>query len=356
MHFAPAGGAIGEIALEHEAARRKRHLVPGDFFRGNEVRVDIHNGRSTSRELKSIAADAREERFMNEPLQQLIAGLRAGGLDFAAPPLQTREQFEAVLATLPVADDITFDPDNLGGVPGLRATLPGPAPEAALLYLHGGGYIAGSARGYRGLAAEIGRAAGAATHSIDYRLAPEHPFPAAIADAVKAYKALLARGYDPRKIVFAGDSAGGGLTLSMLVAIRDQGLKMPAAALLISPWADLACEGRSIEEKAAADPSLTAKGLRASAVHYLGSQDARRASPIHANLSGLPPLLVQVGSAEILLDDAVAVARAAGAHGVPVQLEIWPDMIHVWHAFAFMLPEGRKAIEAAGAFLRRSLS
>jgi acetyl esterase/lipase len=289
----------------------------------------------------------------DDELSQLIAGLRAGGPDLGAPPEESRPAFEALLATLPVADDIRFTPETLGGVPGLRAETDGMATDAALLYLHGGAFVVGSAQGYRGLAAELGRAGGLTTHAIDYRLAPEHPFPAAIDDAVAAYRALLDQGIAPGRIAIAGDSAGGGLTLSTLVSLREAGLPLPACGLLLSPWADLACEGASITGKAAQDPSLTEAGLRATAAYYLNGADPRTplASPIHADLSGLPPLLIQVGSAEILLDDAVRVAAAVGAADGAVRLAIWPEMVHVWQAFAFMLGAGRAAIAEAGAFL-----
>jgi monoterpene epsilon-lactone hydrolase len=292
-----------------------------------------------------------------DELTQLIEGLRAGRPDFSVDPQAARANFEALLATLPVNADIRIEQEVLGGVPGLRATCPGVREDCALLYLHGGAYIAGSASGYRGLAAELGRAANMTVHAIDYRLAPEHPFPAAIEDAVIAYGALLQQGLPPERIVLAGDSAGGGLALATLVALRDRQISLPAACLLMSPWADLACEGRSIVSKAQEDPSLTPEGLRAAAMHYLGAAMPRAplASPIHADLTGLPPLLIQVGSAEILLDDAVRIARAAGAAGVEVRLEIWPRMVHVWQAFAFMLTDGRRAIDQAGAFLADSV-
>ncbi|MEO0031667.1 MAG: hypothetical protein RIS94_1425 [Pseudomonadota bacterium] len=290
----------------------------------------------------------------NETLEALVGALRAGELDFAKPPEETRAVFEAVLATIPVAGDLHFESDELAGLGVVRSTAPGAASDVALLYLHGGAYVSGSAQGYRNLAAELARASGATGFALEYRLAPEAPFPAAVDDAVAAYKALRARGFAASRIVIAGDSAGGGLALATLVALRDAGADMPAAALLISPWADLTCSAGSIAGKAADDPSLTGEGLRVAAAHYLAGADARHplASPALADLSGLPPLLVQVGSAEILMDDALAVAAAAGRANAPVRLEIWPGMPHVWHAFAFMLPEGRQAIDTAGAFLR----
>jgi len=290
-------------------------------------------------------------------LQALVAGLREGGPDLAAPPPQARIAFEDMLATIPVAEDLTFEDSTLGDVPVLRCAAPGAAEDGALLYLHGGAFVIGSPKGYRGLAGELGRATGVPAYSVDYRLAPEHVFPAAVEDAAAVYKALLERGVRPDRIVIAGDSAGGGLALSTLIRLRDEGVALPAAALLISPWVDLACSGESIKSKAQDDPSLTEEGLRAMAALYLGGANPAEplASPLHADLSGLPPLLVQVGSAEILLDDAVRIAARAGAANTHVQLEIWPDAVHVWHAFAFMLPEGRQAIEAAGDFLRRRL-
>lgn len=286
-------------------------------------------------------------------LDVLIGMMRAGDLDFAAAPVVTRAAFDALTAGFPVASDLMFSPINLGGVAGQKITSPDVAEGAALLYLHGGAYIVGGAQSYRGLAGELGRATGVASYAIDYRLAPEHPFPAAVDDGVTAYRALLDQGLMPSRIVIAGDSAGGGLAIATLVAARDAGLPSPAAAFVISPWADLTCSSPSMMSKAAVDPSLTQKGLLVAAAHYLAGAAAASplASPVHADLSRLPPLLIHVGSAEILLDDAVHLAAAAGAAGVSVRLEIWPGMIHDWHAFAFMLAAGKRAIKEAGAFL-----
>lgn len=294
----------------------------------------------------------------DQELDVLLESLRTGGPDLTQPPPQARAAFEAMMADMPVAPDIGFHDDSLAGIPALASSTPQAQDGRTLFYLHGGAYVIGSARAYRGLAAELARAAGAHGLALDYRLAPEHPFPAAVDDAVAAYRALLDRGAKPGSIVFAGDSAGGGLTVAALVAARDAGLPMPAAALLLSPWADLECAGGSMSSKAAEDPTLTRDGLVYMAGLYLGGAAARTpgASPIHADLSGLPPLLIQVGSAEVLLDDAVRLAAAAGAAGVATQLQVWPRMIHVWHAFAFMLSEGRDAVAEAGAFLERRLA
>lgn len=293
---------------------------------------------------------------MDDPLQQLIAGMRQGGPDFSGDPLKARADFDSLLATMPVSEDLTFSEIELAGVPTLHSPT-GPAGKGALLYFHGGAFAAGGASGYRGLAANLGRAAGVQTFSVDYRLAPENPFPAAVEDATAAYRALLDRGIDHRNIFFGGDSAGGGLAVSALISLRDKQVPLPAAAVLLSPWADLTCESATMVSKAQEDPSLTPAGLQAMARLYLAGAHPTNplASPVHADLGGLPPLLIQVGSAEILLGDAVRLAERAGAAGTSVRLEIWPEMIHVWQAFAFMLEEGRAAIEEAGRFLRQSI-
>lgn len=295
--------------------------------------------------------------MVDPELEVLIGMMRAGELDFAADPAVTRAMFDELTGAFPVADDLVFSPVVLGGVAGLKAVSVGVADDAALLYLHGGAYVVGGSQSYRGQAGELGRAVGVTAYVIDYRLAPEHPCPAAVDDGVAAYRALLDQGLKASRIVIAGDSAGGGLTLATLVAARDAGLPMPAAAFVISPWADLACAGASMKTKAAADPSLTEDGLKKAAAHYLGGQSATAplASPIHADLTGLPPLLIHVGSAEILLDDAIRLAGVAGAAGVAVRLEVWPEMIHDWHLFAFMLGAGRRALAEAGTFLKSHL-
>lgn len=289
-------------------------------------------------------------------LPGLIEALRSNPIDFASDPLVGRAQFEAMLATIPAPEEFAFIADSLAGVAAIRIETPASAADHAMLYLHGGAYVAGSAQGYRVLAGELARSSGATGFAIDYALAPEARFPGAVDDAVSAYRALLDRGFAPRRIMVAGDSAGGGLALALLVRLRDEGVPMPAAALLISPWADLRCDSPSYAANAAADPSLTQAGLAAAAAIYLGGADPAHphASPGLADLTGLPPLLIHVGSIEILRDDAVAIAARAGAGGVAVRLEIWPGMPHVWHGFGFMLGAGRDAVAAAGAFLAQA--
>jgi len=291
-------------------------------------------------------------------LQALVQGLRAGGMDFSAAPAAVRTAFSAMTAAAPLPADVQVRECSLGGLPALETRTPGIDPDRVLLYLHGGAFVIGSARDYLTLSAALGRAAGCRAVSVDYRLAPEHPFPAAVDDALLAWRSLLAEGVPAQRIVLAGDSAGGGLALALLVAARDAGLPLPAGALLLSPWVDLACESPSMRERATADPALTREGLLAMAAHYLQGRPPSEplASPVHADLEGLPPLLVQVGTAEVLLDDSLRLANRAAQADVPLTLAVWPQMVHVWHFFAFMLPEGGRALEEAGAFLRGRLA
>ena len=234
----------------------------------------------------------------------------------------------------------------------------GARADVAIVYLHGGGYVMGSLDTHRGHCARISQATRARVLNVDYRLGPEHPHPAAVEDAVAAVRFARASGVAPERTAIAGDSAGGGLTLATLVALRDAGDPLPAAGLCISPWTDLALSGDTIATKAADDPMVRAADLARMADAYLAGRDPKTplASPLYADLAGLPPLLLQVGSAEILLDDAVRVAARARAAGVDAELRVWPDMIHVWHAFAQILPEGQQAVEEMAAFFERHLA
>ena len=217
------------------------------------------------------------------------------------------------------------------------------------------GAVIGSMRGYRAILARLSRASECRVLGIEYRLAPENPFPAAVDDSVAAYRWLLAQGYDPRKIALAGDSAGGGLVVAVLVALRYSGEPMPAAGVCMSAWLDLAGTGESMTTKAEEDPIVQKEMLDFMAQLYLGDRDRKTplASPLYADLRGLPPLLIQVGSAETLLDDSTRLAERARAAGVEVDLQVWDDMIHVWPLFAPVLPEGQQAIEQIGDFIRQ---
>jgi len=223
-----------------------------------------------------------------------------------------------------------------------------------VLYLHGGGYVIGSPRSHRHLAAAIAGAAGTSALLLDYRLAPEHPFPAAVDDAVAAYRWLLDQGIAAGHIAVAGDSAGGGLTVATLLALLNARLPMPAAGVCISPWVDLTCRGESYRSKADVDPIVRSAGVSEMARAYLATTDPRSplASPLFADLRGLPPLLIHVGSDEVLLDDAIGLAERAKAAGVDATLEQWDRMIHVWHWFLPMLDEAQAAVASIGSFVR----
>jgi acetyl esterase/lipase len=230
-------------------------------------------------------------------------------------------------------------------------------PARVVLYLHGGGYVFGSILSHRHLVAEIGRTSGSRTLAIDYRLSPENPFPAAVDDALASYRFLLEEGFEPRHIAFAGDSAGGGLVVSTLVAIKEAGLPQPACGWVISPWVDMEASGETFVSRADADPMVKREIIVNFAQAYLNGADPRSpfASPIYADLRGIAPLLIHVGASEVLLDDSLKLARTAGAADVSVRLEIWPEMVHIWHAFHRILGDGRKAVQAGAKFLREAM-
>jgi acetyl esterase/lipase len=252
-----------------------------------------------------------------------------------------------------VAKDVKCEPVTAGGVKAEWIVPPNAENDRVILYLHGGGYVMGSINTHRAMIARIARASNAKALALDYRLAPEHPFPAAVDDATAAYRWLLAEGYKPGKIVVSGDSAGGGLTLATLLALHDAGTPMPAAAVPISALSDMQGTGESFKTKAAKDPMVEFAGLNRMAKAYLGDADPKNplASPLYGDYRGLPPMLIQVGEAEVLLDDSTRVAEKAKAAGVKVELEVWDDMVHVWHVFAKILPEGQQAIDKIGKYV-----
>ncbi|MEQ8232741.1 MAG: alpha/beta hydrolase [Gammaproteobacteria bacterium] len=271
----------------------------------------------------------------------------------AATPIPLRRELMKKVA-FRVAEDITVVAMEAGGRPAEQLRAPGSSTDHVVLYLHGGGYVMGSPHTHRALAGELARVAAATVLLPDYRLAPEAPFPAAVDDALAAWRDLLEAGHAPQRLAIAGDSAGGGLAVATLLAAREAGLPMPAAAVALSPWADLCCDNDSYATCAASDPMIHPDDVRYMAERYLQGTDPHSplASPNHADLRGLPALLVHVGRDEVLLDDAVALDAAARRDGVVSTLEIWDDMIHVWHAFHPMLDEGREAIAGIGRFLR----
>jgi epsilon-lactone hydrolase len=267
---------------------------------------------------------------------------------------ERRAQYERAEKVFPTPPEVKVERVAAPAAPAEWLTPPTAEGRRVVLYLHGGGYVIGSPRSHRHLAAAIATAAGARALLLDYRLAPEHPFPAAVDDAVAAYRWLLDAGTTPGGIVIAGDSAGGGLTMATLLALRDARVPLPGAGVCISPWVDLTCSGATYATRAAADPIVRRAGVAEMAGAYLGARDARTplASPLFADLRGLPPLLIHVGDAEVLLDDSVQLAARARAASVDTTIEVWDRMIHVWHWFLPMLDEAQAAVDAIGAFAR----
>lgn len=285
-----------------------------------------------------------------------ITAIRAllGGLPPAASVEESRGRYDSIAPMFPMAPDAATTPETIVGVRCEWSATPAAHAHRVILYLHGGGYVGGSVASHRHLAGEVGRAAGARALAVDYRLAPEHPFPAAVDDALAVYRHLLKSGRRSCDIAIAGDSAGGGLAVATLLAAKAAGLPQPACAYCISPWVDLECVGESMVSQASEEPMVVRAQLLEFAALYLkgASPRAALAAPIYGDFAGLAPLLIQVGSAEVLMDDAVRLARAAGAARVPVQLEIWPEMIHVWPFFHRTLTDARRALAQAGAFVR----
>jgi acetyl esterase/lipase len=283
--------------------------------------------------------------------------MRNSPLDLGGDVWEQRQIFDEMLSARPQAADVTTIPGSLGGVSVVTIDVAGTSAEDLILYFHGGAYAIGTAASFVGLASDLGRQAGARVISVDYRLAPEHPFPAALEDAVSAYRALAGGGHSPARLAIAGESAGAGLAAATLVALKAAGLAQPAAGVLMSPWADLTLTGNSLTGKAAADPALTPAGLARRARDYADGHDLAdgRISPLFADLAGLPPLLIQAGSREILLDDATRLAARAAAADVPVTLEVTAGVPHVFQGFAAILPEGDAALARAGAFVRSHL-
>ena len=266
-----------------------------------------------------------------------------------------RRSFERMTDDFSIDVQAKYNRLSAGGATAEWVAAEGASNSRVVLYFHGGGYIIGSPRTHRPMLAHLSKESAGRVLALDYRLAPEHPFPAPVEDAVASYRWLLGEGFDPARIVLAGDSAGGGLTVAALVQIRYLGLPIPGAGVCISPWVDMEGLGESMETRAEIDPMVGKENLMISAKTYLGGADPRAplAAPLYADLRGLPPLLIQVGDAEVLLDDSTRLAGVAREAGVEVQMDVWEDMIHVWHLFAPILPEGKKAIKQAGDFIKK---
>jgi epsilon-lactone hydrolase len=272
---------------------------------------------------------------------------------------ERRRRLDEVGSVWPVADDVKLEAVDLDGVPGEWSIAPGGDASCVLMFFHGGGYCSGSILSHRRMATEAGRAGGVRTLAVAYRLAPEHPFPAAYDDALTAWRRLRKEGYAAKRIAVGGDSAGGGLTLALIGELKRLGEDLPACAWVVSPWTDLTMSGATLMSKSAVDPLIHKEYLGELADAYAPAGIDRRdprMSPLYADLSGLPPMLIQVGSAETLLDEAQRFAAAAGEADVFVTLEIWPHMIHAWPVWNARLEPGRRALMNAGEFMRGNLS
>jgi epsilon-lactone hydrolase len=271
--------------------------------------------------------------------------------------LERRQRLDALGTQYPMPPHVSTEQVDANGVPAEWTRGPAADRSRVMLFLHGGGYVSGSIQSHRHMVAQAGLEAGISTLALGYRLAPEHPFPAALEDALSAYRYLLGAGIAPQHILLAGESAGGGLALATLISARDAGLPLPACTWLSSPWVDLTMSGATMKTKAAIDPLIQEPYLRELAHSYLGGTDPQMplVSPINADLTGLPPMLIQVGSAETLLSDAVGLTAVAADAHVQVTLRVWPNMIHAWHLFYHDLRDGRRALAEVGRFARASL-
>jgi monoterpene epsilon-lactone hydrolase len=289
---------------------------------------------------------------------QFDAVLRQGGLDTSADVATLRAAFGELMAQVPVAPDIRQKSVEIGGVAGVEVTIEGDEAESVILYFHGGVYVIGYAAATVPLVGDLVRRTGTKAITLEYRLAPEHPYPAAVEDARAAYEGLLAEGIAPGQIALAGESAGAGLAVALLLALRDAGVQLPSCAYLMSPYVDLTLSGETLAAKREVDPLLTPEGLRARVPDYVGAADAADPliSPIFGDLTGLPPLLIQAGSHEVLLSDAVRLAGQAAICDVPVTLDVTPGVPHVFQAYAGLLDEAGAALDRASDFLKTQLA
>ncbi len=270
---------------------------------------------------------------------------------------ELRAMYDEIADGHRVPSDVGYQAVEAAGVSAAWLRAPKARDYRVLLYLHGGCYATGSVETHRDLMTRLSIETSMRVLGLNYRLAPSHPFPAAVEDTAAAYQWLLETGIEPAHIAIAGDSAGAGLALAASITIREAGLPLPGALVCLSPWVDLAITGETMDSKAGEDPIVSREMLQGWGTLYLGDHDPRTplASPLYADLRCLPPLLIQVGSAEVLLDDSLRLAERAAAAGVNATLEIWPEMIHVWQVFAAILPEARQAIEHIGEFVRLHL-
>jgi monoterpene epsilon-lactone hydrolase len=324
--------------------------IPDCAFFGGVVVRRVRTATSSTNPKEIVMSqqqkDALEEMLSHAPL------------DIGGDAIQERANFENMLSARPLADDVITTPGEVGGVPVLTIEAGGGSHDAVVLWFHGGWYVIGSPRTSAGLSSDLGRRIDAKVISVDYRLAPEHPYPAALHDARAAYRGLLDSGVDPHSIAIVGESAGGGLAVALLASLAEAGLAQPAATVLLSPWTDLTLSGETMTSMIGIDPVFTREKVSVRAEDYVGSADPAdpSISPIFADLRGVSPVLIQTGSHEILLDDSMRLARRAAIDDVAITLDVTPGVPHGFQAFAAMLDEGGAALERAAAFLNHHLS
>jgi len=290
-----------------------------------------------------------------EAFKAALRGLRDSAGPGEAPIEERRVQIDAALLMMTTPVDGTEWTDvAAGGVPAVWADTPGASTDHVVMYVHGGGYTAGSASAYRNFTSQLAAAVGCRVLNVDYRLAPEHPHPAAVEDASAAYRWLLDQGYDPARMAVCGDSAGGGLTVSTLLKLRDDGVPLPAAGVPISPWVDMEGLGESMTTRADVDMLIDAEGMKEGAEMFLAGGDARDplAAPLYGDFTGIPPLLIQVGDEETLLDDSTRLDTVASAAGVDTVLDVVPEMQHVFQLLVGTMPEADEAVARIAAWLR----
>ncbi|MFW9989133.1 MAG: alpha/beta hydrolase [Candidatus Odinarchaeota archaeon] len=297
--------------------------------------------------------------MVSKEMEKLIIQLKKNKGDNYKPSVNGyRESFDQLAKLIKIPKDARCEPINVEGIPAEWISVPETLNNSVILYFHGGGYVAGSINSHRGLGVRLARTSKSRVILIDYRLAPEYPFPAALEDAVKVYQWLIfSEGIKPEKVIIAGESAGGGLTISTLLKLKKEKFNLPAAGICLSPYIDLAVTGESVNIKADIDPQVTKEDLLFCASQYLGDENPKNpyASPLYADLQGLPPIFIQVGSSEVLLDDSIRLADHAKSSSIEVSLEIWDDMIHMFQLYAYRIPEGQEAINKIGMFIQRIL-
>src|ERR1039457_1373139 len=323
----------------HDRDPRQRELQrPASPHRVNDMSAGLKTGDAPMSKQQQTEVDAM---------------LRKTPLDTAADVPTLRASFEEVMRQVPVAPDVPQTPIAVGGIGAIEVTIDGTDSADVILYFHGGVYVTGSAAASVPLVSDLARRTATKVITVDYRLAPENPYPAALQDARAAYEGLLQQGVDPGRIAIAGESAGSGLAMATLLALRDAGKTLPSSAFLMSPYADLTLSGESVVDKEALDPLLTPDGLRRRLTDYVADSDASDPyiSPVYGDFAGLPPMLIQVGSHEILLSDAIRLATRAVYADVAVTLDVVPGVPHVFQAYAAVLDEGDAALDRAATFI-----